>query len=430
MAGMISAAEAATNGFASDTIDLVAYNAALSDEPFEVNKAFHQDPDPRKVNLGIGVYRSEQGEPWPLPVVQKAEQIIHQESDPSRHEYGAITGDEDFLSAARQLVFGPEDDGNRQELARVTSVQTISGTGANHLGAMFMAKRFKPTNVWLPEPTWSNHYTIWDFAGVKCRAYPYYNVNTQMLDFERMIEVLSTQAQRGDVIVLHACAHNPTGTDPTKDQWEQIAETCQKLRLAILFDSAYQGFATGDIDNDAWAIRHFFRRKPAMNLCVAQSFSKNFGLYGQRVGACHFAVDSSSIEDSVRSQLAYLIRAEYSMAPSWGAGIVKRVLLDPECYREWKQDLLTMSRRILKMRSALYSTLIELKTPGSWEHILSQVGMFSYTGLSPAQVSLMRQKHHIYMLKSGRISLSGLQPRNVVYVANCIDSVVREASIN
>jgi aspartate aminotransferase, cytoplasmic len=380
---------ASKNGLVPGTIDLVKLNSCLSDEPFEVNKAFHRDPNSLKVNLSIGVYRSDQCTPWPLPVVRKAEELIHNENDPSRHEYIAIVGDEEFLTAARDLTFGFDKKTDLQDVLRVTSVQAISGTGANHLGAMFIARDFKPRAVWLPEPTWSNHYTIWDLAGVECRAYPYYDNVAQLLGFDRMIEVLSSQAQRGDAIVLHACAHNPTGTDPTKDQWKQIAEICSRLDLFVLFDSAYQGFATGDVDDDAWSIRYFFRQNPPINLCVAQSFSKNFGLYGQRVGACHVALGNGSAgrNVSVLSRLTYFIRAEYSMAPRWGCAIVKRVLQDPELRREWRENLISMSDRIKSVRKALYYKLLELRTPGSWDHLLSQVRL----GLTDLPIRLGRR---------------------------------------
>ncbi|KAM0426353.1 hypothetical protein ACHAPT_008394 [Fusarium lateritium] len=375
---------------ASKEVDLVEYHASLSDEPFEVNKAFHLDPDPRKVNLSIGVFRSEEGAPWPLPVVQKAEHLIHHEMDPSRHEYIGIAGDQGFLDAARDLAFGFNEETDRQDIARVTSVQAISGTGANHLGALLIARKFKPKNVWLPEPTWSNHYTVWDFAGIRCRPYPYYSNITQSLDLDGIIDTLSTQAAKGDAIVLHACAHNPTGTDPSHDEWKRIAETCERLGLIVLFDLAYQGFATGDVDADGWAIRHFFHQKPSLNICMAQSFSKNFGLYGQRVGACHFALARGTSDEisSVFSLLTYFIRAEYSMAPRWGCGVVKRILQDPELRREWNQDLVSMSGRIRSMRVALHTKLLELQTPGSWVHLLSQSGMFSYTGLIWSNITI------------------------------------------
>ncbi|KAI1061314.1 hypothetical protein LB506_011599 [Fusarium annulatum] len=293
--------------------------------PFEVNKAFQLDHDTRKVNLSIGVFRSEQGTPWPLPVVQKVERILHQELDPTRHEYISIAGGEGFLDAARDFAFGFGDKTDQQDVARVTSVQAISGTGANHLGALLIARRFKPNNVWLPDPTWGNHYTIWDFAGVRCRPYPYYSNTTQSLDLKGMLDTLSSRASRGDAIVLHSCAHNPTGTDPSHEQWERIAQVCQQLGLVVLFDSAYQGFATGDVDANAWAVRHSFHKKPSLNICVAQSFSKNFGLYGQQVGACHVALahGNSSESPSVFKQPTHFIRAEYSMAPRWGSGVVK-----------------------------------------------------------------------------------------------------------
>ncbi|CAH0055897.1 unnamed protein product [Clonostachys solani] len=424
----------------TEALDLVAHNASLSDEPFRVNNAFRLDPDPRKVNLSIGVFRSDQAAPWPLPVVQKAEQIIHQEQDPYRHEYKGIIGDEGFLSAARDLAFGFDKTTHQQDANRVVSVQAISGTGANHIGAMLIARRFRPINVWLPDPTWSNHYTIWDFVGVRCRAYPYYDEVAQSMNLEAMVGTLSTQACKGDAIVLQACAHNPTGTDPTRDEWKKIALTCRQLGLIVLFDSAYQGFATGNVDDDAWAVRYFFGQK--LDICVAQSFSKNFGLYGQRVGVLHVALAEPSAEDAaaILSELTHFIRAEYSTAPGWGSTIVKRVLKDPELRSQWIQDLGTMSRRIRSMREALFRKLVELQTPGSWEHLLTQVGMFSYTGLGPRQVSVMRRQHHIYMLQSGRISLSGLvseqltsmqvQSSNVSYVASCIDNVIRDANID
>ncbi|KLP00047.1 probable aspartate aminotransferase, cytoplasmic [Fusarium fujikuroi] len=354
-------------------VDLVAYNASLSDEPLR-------------------------------------KRILHQELDPTRHEYISIAGGEGFLDAARDFAFGFGDKTDQQDVARVTSVQAISGTGANHLGALLIARRFKPNNVWLPDPTWGNHYTIWDFAGVRCRPYPYYSNTTQSPDLKGMLDTLSSQASRGDAIALHSCAHNPTGTDPSHEQWERIAQVCQQLGLVVLFDSAYQGFATGDVDANAWAVRHSFHKKPSLNICVAQSFSKNFGLYGQRVGACHVALahGNSSESPSVFKQPTHFIRAEYSMAPRWGSGVVKRILQSSELRQEWYHDLISMSSRIRLMREALYRKLVELQTPGSWDRLLSQNGMFSYTGLSPEQVLAMREKHHVYILQSGQISLSGL----------------------
>lgn len=298
---------------------------------------------------------------------------------PFRHEYMAITGDTEFLATARDLTFGFNDATEARQRQRVVSVQSISGTGANHLGAMLIARTFKAKAVWLPDPTWSNHYTIWDHAGVECYPYPYYHETDHVVDLTAMMEVLSTQANKGDAVVFHACAHNPTGTDPTKNQWKQIADLCKQLELAVLFDSAYQGFATGDVDNDAWAIRYFFHHAPELNICVAQSFSKNFGLYGQRVGACHVATSTNlpALSATAESHLAQLIRAEYSMAPRGGCAIVKRVLLDPLLRREWKDNLGEMSSRIRSMRESLYSKFVELQTPGSWGHLLGQVSPYA-----------------------------------------------------
>lgn len=284
-------------------------------------------------------------------------------------------GDGEFLDAARDLLFGFSKSTAKRDLLRVASVQSISGTGANHFRAMLIARDLKSKTVWLPGPTWNNHHTIWELASIEVREYPYYDRIAQALDLQGMVATLTTRAKPGDVVVLHACAHNPTGTDPTKDQWKQIAEIFKHLNLFAFFDLAYQGFATGDVDEDAWPVRHFFHQSPQINICVAQSFSKNFGLYGQSVGACHVVLaDSSRTSNTdVISKLSRYIRAEFSMAPRAGSAIVKQVLGDPELQREWRQNLIEMTGRLKGMRGALYSSLTKLGTPGSWYHLVSQV---------------------------------------------------------
>lgn len=224
-------------------------------------------------------------------------------------------------------------------------------------------------------------------------------------------------------MLLHACAHNPTGIDPTKEQWAQIADVCDERGLYPFFDCAYQGFASGNLNNDAWAVRYFVNR--GLELLVCQSFAKNFGLYGQRVGALHVVFADSATKKAAATQLELLQRAEISNPPAYGARIVSRILTNAELFSEWERDLLTMANRINDMRIALRKHLEQLGTPGTWDHITSQIGMFSFTGLQSYQVERLVEEFHVYLSKNGRISMAGLNESNVEYVANSIDAVVR-----
>ncbi|KAL2842205.1 pyridoxal phosphate-dependent transferase [Aspergillus pseudoustus] len=404
------------------------------DEIFALNRAYNNDDYPQKVNLGVGVYRTNEGKPWPLPVVQEAEKQLVEDNNLFRHEYTAIEGDIAFLPLARDLMFGFDSQSTSAKdeatKARIGTVQTVAGTGANHLGAIFLARHMKPKTVWLSNPSWANHLTIWELADIPRKTYPYYSAATRSFDFTGMMSTLESEAEEGDVVLLHACAHNPTGLDPNKEQWKAIIDLCERKRLFPFFDSAYQGFASGSADEDAWAVRYVLNEKPQMEMCVAQSFSKNFGLYGQRVGAFHYVLNDGAqdLRDTVVVNLCHLIRGEYSMGPTAGCSIVKKVLTSPELTAQWHEDLKTMSSRIISMRQALYDELVRLQTPGTWKHIVEQNGMFSYTGLTPSQVYALKDKYHIYLLKSGRASISGLSPKNVTYVARAIDEVVRNVN--
>ena len=247
-----------------------------------------------------------------------------------------------------------------------------------------------------------------------------------MLDFDGMISGLQS-APSGSIILLHACAHNPTGVDPSKEQWKKIAEVMHERSLFPFFDCAYQGFASGDLAQDNFAIRHFVEQ--GFEMVIAQSFAKNFGLYGQRAGAFHFVASPvKSAEDTVKriaSQLAVLQRSEISNPPIYGAKIASIVLNDKQLFSEWEEDLRTMSGRIIEMRKSLKSNLEKLGTPGNWDHITNQIGMFSFTGMTEPQVMEIRKKWHVYMTKNGRISMAGLNTGNVEYFAKAMDDVVR-----
>jgi aspartate aminotransferase, cytoplasmic len=237
-------------------------------------------------------------------------------------------------------------------------------------------------------------------------------------------------APEGSIILLHACAHNPTGVDPTRDQWKELANIIREKKHFPFFDCAYQGFASGDLENDAWAIHYFVEQ--GFELCVAQSFAKNFGLYGERAGCFHFVTapssDASETITRIASQLAILQRSEISNPPAYGARIASTVLNDPALFDEWKTNLREMSGRIIQMRKELRAKLEELGTPGTWNHITDQIGMFSFTGLSEQQVLKLREDAHVYMTKNGRISMAGLNTNNIDYFAKAVDKVVRETS--
>ncbi|KAF2731665.1 aspartate aminotransferase [Polyplosphaeria fusca] len=413
----------AATAFSNDVVP-----QAPEDPLFGLMAAYRRDTDPNKVDLGIGAYRDDTAKPWVLPVVRKADEIIR--NDPNlNHEYLPIAGLADFTSASQKLVLGADSPAIKEK--RVTSLQTISGTGALHLGALFLSKFYRTNSkrvVYFSDPTWANHFQVFSNVNLSYLTYPYFSKKTRGLDFDGFINALQNAAE-GSIIVLHACAHNPTGVDPTQEQWKGIAKVMKEKKLFPFIDTAYQGFASGDLDQDGWAIRYFVEQ--GFELVIAQSYAKNFGLYGERAGCFHFVTapssDAEATKTRVASQLAILQRSEISNPPIYGARVASTVLNNPELFAEWKENLCTMSGRIIDMRKALRSKLEELGTPGTWNHITDQIGMFSFTGLSEKQVMYLRDEFHVYMTKNGRISMAGLNTKNVEYFAKAVDKAVREA---
>ena len=309
---------------------------------------------------------------------------------------------------------------------RVASVQTISGTGAVHLGALFLAKFFKGNRtVYVSNPTWANHHQIFNNVGLPTANYPYFDKKTKGLDFEGMKAAIR-EAPDHSIILLHPCAHNPTGVDPTLDQWKELAAIIREKKHFPFFDSAYQGFASGNLARDAAAVRYFVEQ--GFEMLIAQSFAKNFGLYGERAGCFHAITapgpQAAETIGRMASQLAILQRSEISNPPLYGARIAGTVLNDPALFAEWEENLTTMSGRIMSMRKALRAKLEELGTPGTWNHITDQIGMFSFTGLTEQQVKRLRDEAHVYMTKNGRISMAGLNTKNIDYFAKAVHSVV------
>jgi len=350
-------------------------------------------------------------------------------NDPAPNpEYLPIAGLADFTAASQKLVLGAESPAIQD--GRVASLQTISGTGALHLGALFLAKFYKTTSertVYFSDPTWANHLQIFSNVGLAYKTYPYFSKQTKGLDFDGLVGTIQA-APEGSIILLHACAHNPTGVDATQEQWKKIAQIIKAKKHFPFFDTAYQGFASGDLAQDAWAIHYFVEQ--GFEMCIAQSYAKNFGLYGERAGCFHFVTspssDAASTIGRIASQLAILQRSEISNPPAYGARIASTVLNDKELFAEWEANLRTMSGRIKEMRTALRNKLEQLGTPGTWNHITDQIGMFSFTGLTEKQVLKIREDSHVYMTKNGRISMAGLNTHNIDYFAKAVDKVVRE----
>ncbi|KAH8279501.1 hypothetical protein KR026_011792, partial [Drosophila bipectinata] len=388
-------------------------------EVFALTQAFKDDTHPNKVNLSVGAYRTDAGEPWVLPVVRRTEISIASD-EKVNHEYLPVTGLDTFTTAATQLVLGTDSPAIQEN--RAFGVQTISGTGALRIAADFLHTQLNRNVVYYSNPTWENHHKIFSDAGfTSLHSYRYWDQTNRKLDFKNMVADLD-KAPPGAVIILHACAHNPTGSDPTHEQWQELADLFERKKLFPLFDSAYQGFASGDPDNDAWAVRYFVKK--GFELFVCQSFAKNFGLYCERAGNLTVVQQNAATKAAVHSQLTLLIRGQYSNPPAYGARIVSKVLNTPELRKEWMESIQTMSSRIRKMRTALREKLVALGTPGTWDHIVSQIGMFSYTGLNESQVKVLINEYHIYLLKTGRINMCGLNTGNIDYVAKAIHAAV------
>jgi len=289
------------------------------------------------------------------------------------------------------------------------------------VGAEFLAQHYPLKLVYVPDPTWGNHIKIFGNAGHQVKKYRYYHPSTRGLDYTGMIQDLKA-APNGSIVVLHACAHNPTGVDPSTEQWRGILDVVREKGHLPFFDSAYQGFASGDLDTDAQSLRLFV--DAGLEMLLSQSFAKNMGLYGERVGALSVVCSSAEIAARVESQVKLVIRAMYSNPPKHGAAIAERVLGDPALFAEWKEELRGMAERIKHMRTALHSELLRLQTPGTWTHILEQIGMFSYTGLTRAQCENM-YKRHVFLTMDGRISMAGVNQASVAHLAAAIDDSVR-----
>lgn len=379
-----------------------------------VSEAFKSDTNEMKLNLGVGAYRTEDLQPYVLNVVKQAENLMLERGE--NKEYLPIEGLAAFNKVTAELLFGADNAVIQQQ--RVATVQGLSGTGSLRLAAALIERYFSGAKVLISSPTWGNHKNIFNDARVPWSEYRYYDPKTVGLDFDGMISDIKA-APDGSFVLLHGCAHNPTGIDPTPEQWEKIADVVQEKNHIPFFDVAYQGFASGSLDEDASSVRLFAAR--GMELFVAQSYSKNLGLYAERIGAINVVCASSDAAARVKSQLKRLARPMYSNPPIHGARIVANVVGSPELFNQWKEEMEMMAGRIKSVRQKLYDSLCAKDKSGKdWSFILKQIGMFSFTGLSKTQTENMTSKWHVYMTKDGRISLAGLSSAKCEYLADAI----------
>jgi aromatic-amino-acid transaminase len=395
---------------------LAAVELAPRDPILGVTEAYNADPSPRKVNLGVGVYCDENGKVPLLECVKRAEREMTDAAAP--RSYLPIDGIPAYDREVRALLFGANAD--VITAGRAVTVQALGGTGALKVGADFL-RRFAPgAQVWISDPSWENHRALFEGAGFTVNSYAYYDAATRGLDFAGMIAALERLAP-GSVVVLHACCHNPTGVDPTPAQWPRIVDVVRARGLVPFLDLAYQGFGDG-IEADAAVVRSFAATPGP--LLVTSSFSKSFSLYGERVGALSVVAADKNEAARVLSQLKRIIRANYSNPPTHGGQIVTTVLCSPELRALWEAELATMRNRIKLMRAMLVERLHERIPGADFRFVLTQRGMFSYSGLTKAQVQALREKFSIYAIETGRVCVAALNSRNVDDVATAIAKVI------
>jgi aspartate aminotransferase len=380
-----------------------------------LNDSFKSDPNPNKVNVGVGAYRTDAGKPYTLPCVTKASAAIAESK--LDNEYLPIGGSAEFVSKALQFAYG---DGKVTD--NIVGVQTLSGTGGLRVFGEFYAKFGGSKAIYLPSPTWGNHIPIMKNSGLDVRSYRYYDKQNSSLDYDGLIADME-EAEDGSCFLLHACAHNPTGMDPTPAQWQAISDVMKRKKHYPFIDCAYQGFASGDAPTDAAAIRMFVA--DGHNFALVQSFSKNFGLYGQRVGALSFVASDADEAQRVLSQVKIVIRPSYSNPPLHGARIVETILSDETLTTEFVAECKEMADRITTMRSALVNHLKDAGSTRDWSHVTTQIGMFAYSGLTVDQVDALREKYSIYCTADGRISMAGVTSGNVKYIAEAIHDVTK-----
>ncbi len=387
--------------------------ALPADPILGLSAAFQQDPNPLKVDLGVGVYKDEQGNTPVLKAIVEAQSRLHQQE--LTKAYLPPAGPAGFTQQMQDLIFGREHPVQRD--GRVHTVQTPGGCGALRVAAELIELAKPGATIWVSTPTWANHMPLLGSAGLTLAEYPYYNPTTQAVDVDAMMACLA-QVPAGDLVLLHGCCHNPCGTDLTRKQWQQVAELANDRGFTPFVDMAYQGFGDS-VEDDAYGVRLLAEQVP--ELIVASSCSKNFGLYRERTGAISFVGANASAADNARSQILKVARGIYSMPPAHGAALVDIVLADARLHQLWLDEVGDMRNRIKSLRRSLADTLAPT---ADFSFIPRQCGMFSFLGLSPQQVHRLRDEFSVYMVDSSRINIAGISQSNLAYLADSIAKVL------
>lgn len=391
-------------------------DAYAGDPILSLNEAFQKDPRPGKINLSIGIYFDDDGRIPMLDSVRKAELQVVAEAGP--RPYLPMEGAANFRSAVQGLLFGAAHPALQE--GRIATIQGVGSSGGLKVGADFIKRYFPDSAIYVSDPTWDNHRAVFEGSGLEVKTYPYYDAKTGGLRFAEMLAFLRGLPKKS-VVLLHACCHNPTGVDLTPLQWDELIPVLQERELLPFLDLAYQGYGDG-IEEDAFAVRALL--DAGLSFFIANSFSKSMSLYGERCGALSVVCPDAAQAGNVLGQLKFVIRRNYSNPPLHGGQIVARVLSDPQLRTLWEGEVEEMRERILAMRNALFDVL-SAKLPGrNFRYFLTQRGMFSYTGLTPAQVDRLKDEFGVYLVRSGRMCVAGLNSKNVEATASAMAAVL------
>jgi aromatic-amino-acid transaminase len=391
-------------------------DAYPGDPILTLNEDFQKDPRQDKINLSIGIYFDEQGRLPVMNAVRQAESAMLSTIGPK--PYLPMTGAPNYRQAVQELLFGADHEAVSS--GRIATIQTLGGSGGLKVGADFLKRYFPDSQVWVSDPTWDNHRAMFEGAGLVVNTYPYYDASTGGLKFDAMCEAIDALPAHS-IVLLHACCHNPTGVDLSDAQWLSLIEILKRRQLLPYLDIAYQGFGEG-IDEDAFALRAL--ASAGVSFFVANSFSKSFSLYGERVGGLSVVCPDKAQAGLVIGQLMAAVRRNYSSPPTHGSQIVARVLQTPELRQVWADELGQMRSRIKLMRQRLYDGVVQRLPGRNVRYFIDQRGMFSYTGVSPQQADELREAHGVYVLRSGRMCAAGLNANNVDRVAEAFARVL------
>lgn len=379
--------------------------------------AYKADTNANKIDLGVGVYKNEQGDTPVLKAVKIAEE--HRLKTETTKAYIGLAGNLNFCTKMEQLLLG--NDHPALLANRVRTAQTPGGTGALRVAGEFIARCKPNATIWVTTPTWANHIGLFQASGLTVKEYPYYDYENKGLLFDEMINTLS-QVPKGDVVLLHACCHNPSGMDLNQAQWKTVADLAKQQGFTVLVDIAYQGFGTS-LDEDAAGLRHLASQVDELIIC--SSCSKNFGLYRERIGACSIISNNVSVADIANSVLLSVVRSIYSMPPAHGADIVEQILSSEELTSLWHQELDEMRDRINGLRSLLKEKLNAQCKGQDFSFIERQNGMFSFLGITKAQIERLQKEYAIYIVGSSRVNVAGVSQSNIDYFANAVAEVTK-----